>query len=160
VQFGIDQGSDTERAGRLKEALQIIPALWSGESVTFQGRYYRLANAFCSPRSDPPPRLIVGARGPGLARLAGRYADGLNLQWRSRDRYQELFDALDAGLAARERTRAGFDLSVYGSWRDVDGHPAATLEQWAQLGFTRAIVYVEPPFPIAAFASIARAIGI
>jgi alkanesulfonate monooxygenase SsuD/methylene tetrahydromethanopterin reductase-like flavin-dependent oxidoreductase (luciferase family) len=156
--FGIDQGDSHERFVRLKEALEIIPALWSGEPVTFAGEFYRLQGAICAPAPQPRPRLIVGALGPGIARLAGRYADGLNLQWRGRANFPELLAGLDAGLAAAGRGRAGFDLSVHPMWRDFAADPPGALAEYARLGFTRAIVYAGAPFPLREFERIARAV--
>ncbi len=78
---GITQGSRAERNARLAEALQIIPALWSGYAVTYQGHYYQLAGAIVAPTPVPQPRIIVGGRSGELAALAGRYADGFNLHW-------------------------------------------------------------------------------
>ena len=153
--FGIAQGTDKQRFGRLREAVQIIPALWRGAPVTFAGEHYQLEGAIVAPAPQPAPPLILGALGPGIAKLAGRYADGLNLQWQSRDRYPELLAALDAGLAASGRTRAGFDLSVHPGWRDLAADPLGALAQWQALGFTRAIVYLPPGVPHAAIERVA-----
>lgn len=160
AQFGIEQGSAVERADRLEEALQIIPALWRGEPFTFQGNYYRLNEAMCAPGPNPPPRLIVGANGPRLCRMAGRYADGLNLQWRKRQLFPQLFAALDEGLAARGRDRRGFDLSIHPGWPDFASSPVEALERWEQLGFTRAIAYVTPPFPLREFEALAKQLAL
>ena len=157
--FGIDQGSPTERRERLAEALQIIPALWAGEPVHFSGQHYQLRDAVCAPRLDPPPRLIVGASGPRTARLAGQYADGLNLQWRDRDKFPALFAALDAGLAERGRDRARIDLSLHPLWPDMAHDPLGLLQQWEALGFTRAIIYAAPNVPLATFEALARLFG-
>jgi alkanesulfonate monooxygenase SsuD/methylene tetrahydromethanopterin reductase-like flavin-dependent oxidoreductase (luciferase family) len=146
--FGIEQGDNAARFGQLKEAVQVIRALWSGMPVDFAGRHYQLEGAICAPAPEPAPRLILGALGPGIARLAGRRADGLNLQWRNRARFPDLLAALDAGLAASGRTRAGFDLSIHPMWRDLQPDPGAMLAEWEQLGFTRAIVFVGAPFPL------------
>jgi alkanesulfonate monooxygenase SsuD/methylene tetrahydromethanopterin reductase-like flavin-dependent oxidoreductase (luciferase family) len=154
--FGIDQGSAALRRERLAEALQIIPALWRGEPVTFEGQHYRLRDALCTPRQDPPPHLIVGASSPASARLAGRRADGLNLQWRDRERFPALLAALDAGLAERGRGRAGFDLSLHPLWPEVARDPAGLLGQWEQMGFTRAIIYAAPDVSLSAFEGLAR----
>lgn len=153
--FGIDQGDNRRRFQQLREAVQIIPALWSGEPVSFAGQHYQLDGAICAPAPQPRPPLILGALGPGIARLAGRYADGLNLHWHNRARYPELLAALDAGLAARARTRAGFDLSVHPMLEDLMGDPLGMSRRWEELGFTRAIVYVPPPFPLHALESLA-----
>ena len=76
--FGIKVGDRAERIARFEEALQIIPELWKGKPVTFQGKYYSLTNAICMPAQNPPPRLIAAATLPGSARLVGKYADGVN----------------------------------------------------------------------------------
>ena len=160
AQFGIDQGSPRERVECVFEALQIIPALWTGEPVTFQGKHYQLTEAISSPRQAPPPHLIVGASGPRMVRLAGRYADGLNLQWRDRQRFPTLFEELDKGLTERGRGREGFDLSIHPMWPDFIRNPKALLEQWQQLGFTRALVYVGAPFPLSDFEKLAQQLGL
>jgi len=154
--FGLDQGTRAERTARLAEALQIIPLLWSGEPVTFHGEHYRLDGAIVAPPPTPRPPIIVGAHGAQLCRLAGRYADGLNLHWRDRQRLPQQLAALDAGLAERGRDRRGFDLSVLAAWRDLAHDPAAALDAWAALGFTRAIAYVTPPFPTDELAAVAE----
>lgn len=154
--FGIEQGERSERFGRLKEAVQVIPALWSGEPVSFTGQYYQLDQAICAPAADPAPRVILGAIGPGIARLAGRYTGGANLHWQSRNRFPELFDAIDQGLAAGGRDRKGFDISLHPMWPDFSRDPLGLLETWERQGFTRALVYVAPPFPLAEIEGLAR----
>lgn len=154
--FGIDQGSATERTARLGEALQIIPALWTGEPTTFDGQFYQLKDAVCAPPLDPPPRLLVGGRGPQTVRLAARYAGGLNVQWRDRARFTEIFTALDAGLAERGCDRDGFDLSLHPNWNDLGDDPLAKINEWASMGFTRVMLYVAPPFDLGAFEQLAR----
>jgi alkanesulfonate monooxygenase SsuD/methylene tetrahydromethanopterin reductase-like flavin-dependent oxidoreductase (luciferase family) len=154
--FGIDQGEDRERFGRLREAVQLIPALWSGEPVDFAGSYYQLSGAICAPAPVPRPRLILGALGPGIARLAGRYADGLNLHWNNRRRFPELIAAMDAGLQAAGRDRASFDLSLHPGLADLTHEPQAALAEWEQMGFQRVIAYVNPPFPLKAIEKLAE----
>lgn len=159
TQFGIEQGSPGERVERLAEAVQIIRALWTGQPVTFQGQYYQLTNAIAAPAQNPPPRLIVGASGPRMARLAGRYANGLNLQWKYQERFPALLKELDAGLHERGRDRTDFDLSVHAPWEELMRDPLPLLAQWQQSGFTRAIPYARPPFPLEEFATLARKLG-
>lgn len=158
--FGIVQGSPLERVEAVEEALQIIPALWSGAPVTFAGKHYQLDNAIVAPAPQPRPPIILAAIRPRMARLAGRYADGLNVQWSNRARFPQLFAALDAGLAARGRDRSGFDVSVHAGWHDFAPDPFGASEQWQQLGFTRAILYVNAPFPLAEFEHMARQLGL
>ena len=145
--FGVDQGDRARRTQRVTEALQLVPALWRGAPVTFDGVVYRFDQAQMAALDDPPP-LIVGARRPMLVRIAGQYADGINLAWRDRALLPELFAALDDGLASRQRDRAGFDCSIHAGWAAFGAAPQALLEQWAQCGFDRAIVTIAPPYPL------------
>ncbi len=158
--FGIVQGSPVERVEAVEEALHIIPALWSGEPVTFAGKHYQLNNAIVAPAPQPSPPIILAAIRPRMARLAGRYADGLNVQWSNRARFPQLFAALDEGLAERGRDRGSFDLSVHAGWNNFAPDPLSALEQWQQLGFTRAIMYARAPFPLAQFENIAGQLGL
>ncbi len=156
--FGIDQGTLNERTERVAEAVQVIRLLWSGEPVTFNGRYYRLTDAIVAPPPQPLPPLIVGARGTRLCRIAGRFADGLNVQWRDHARLDAQIAALDEGLAEAGRTRAAFDLSVHADWHDLLSDPSTVLDRWQALGFTRAMIYVAAPFPVEDFRRLAQAL--
>jgi alkanesulfonate monooxygenase SsuD/methylene tetrahydromethanopterin reductase-like flavin-dependent oxidoreductase (luciferase family) len=146
--FGIEQGSRIERTARLSEALQIIPALWSGDPVTIHGHYYHLTNAVVAPPPRPQPRIIVGGRSSELAALAGHYADGFNLHWHGRAMLPTILDALDRALAERGRTRSDFDVSIHADWQDFIAAPIETLSDWHTLGFTRAILAIAAPFAL------------
>lgn len=154
--FGISEPPASERVARVEEALQIIRGLWSGEPFSFAGNHYTLDNAICAPAPQPAPRLIVGASGPRMARIAGQYADGLNLQWDKRAKFPELLRALDDGLQRAGRDRDGFDLSLHPGWRDLGDDPYAMLASWSALGFNRAIVWMKAPFPLDEIEQLAK----
>jgi coenzyme F420-dependent glucose-6-phosphate dehydrogenase len=65
------------RAAKLEEAVRIIRLLWSGETQTYSGEYFRVENARIYTLPDAPPPIIVAASGPKSAELAGRIGDGL-----------------------------------------------------------------------------------
>ncbi|MGH7904873.1 MAG: glucose-6-phosphate dehydrogenase (coenzyme-F420) [Candidatus Dormibacteraceae bacterium] len=65
-----------ERFARLREAIRLIRVLWTEESVSFEGDYYRTRNATIYDRPEVPVPIFVGASGPQTARFAGRAADG------------------------------------------------------------------------------------
>jgi alkanesulfonate monooxygenase SsuD/methylene tetrahydromethanopterin reductase-like flavin-dependent oxidoreductase (luciferase family) len=72
-------GIDRERPYRvLRDTVQVMKSLWTGESVTWEGDRHRLSNAQLStgPQSIP---IWVSSRGPLLLKLAGREADGVLL---------------------------------------------------------------------------------
>lgn len=80
--YGYDYLSDRERLRVLDEYLQVIPRLWSEETVTFDGTYVHLDGAFCDPKPlQPKPEIWVGGGGEQVTlRIAARHADKVNWQ--------------------------------------------------------------------------------
>jgi alkanesulfonate monooxygenase SsuD/methylene tetrahydromethanopterin reductase-like flavin-dependent oxidoreductase (luciferase family) len=66
-----------ERVARTVEALKVILALWSEESVTHHGRFYDLEGAVLLPKpvQVPHPRLLFGSEGRRMLKTTGRYGD-------------------------------------------------------------------------------------
>ena len=60
------------RLRMLEEAIEVITRLWSGESVTHEGRYFTVDRAQLHTRPEEPPRLAVAASGPDAVELAAR----------------------------------------------------------------------------------------
>lgn len=76
--FGIDFGAGFgERLDRLDEAVGLIRRLLDGETVTHDGRFYRMDAAVCEPRPVQPrfPILIGGSGPTKTLRTTARYAD-------------------------------------------------------------------------------------
>ncbi len=66
-----------ERAARMTEALQIMRRLLDGETLDFEGEYYRTQRAHLySPPVGPVP-IWLAAGGPKSAALAARLAEGI-----------------------------------------------------------------------------------
>jgi len=72
-------GIDRNRPYRVvRDTVQVMRSLWSGERVTWSGDSHRLENAqLSSGRHDIP--IWISSRGPMLLSLAGREADGVLL---------------------------------------------------------------------------------
>ncbi|BCL77915.1 LLM class flavin-dependent oxidoreductase [Ktedonobacteria bacterium brp13] len=68
-----------QRVDELGEVIQIIKALWTEDNVTFEGEHHRVTNAYCVPRPDPVPPIMVAAFQPRMLRLTARYADWWNI---------------------------------------------------------------------------------
>ncbi len=66
-----------ERFARLREAVQLIRALWTQDSVDFDGDYYKLVNAQIYDRPKTPVPVYVAAGGPVVAKYAGRAGEGI-----------------------------------------------------------------------------------
>jgi F420-dependent hydroxymycolic acid dehydrogenase len=65
-----------ERWERLIEAISVIRALWSGQEIRHQGKYYTVNTKLYDPPARPIP-LLTAANGRKSMRLAGQYGDGL-----------------------------------------------------------------------------------
>jgi alkanesulfonate monooxygenase SsuD/methylene tetrahydromethanopterin reductase-like flavin-dependent oxidoreductase (luciferase family) len=86
--YGYDFPSAGTRVDELEEALTIIKALWHSERATVQGKHYRVENAYCEPKPDPLPIIMVGGAKPRMLRLVARYADWWNVSWTGIDTYR------------------------------------------------------------------------
>jgi len=73
--YGYDFPAASTRVEELDEALQIIKALWTQERATFEGKHYHVTGAWCEPKPDPMPLIMVGAFKPKMLRVAARHAD-------------------------------------------------------------------------------------
>lgn len=73
---GMEWPKFKERFGRLKEAIELMRRLWTEERVSFEGEYYKTANATIYDRPDEPVPIYIAAAGPTASRLAGRVGDG------------------------------------------------------------------------------------
>jgi probable F420-dependent oxidoreductase len=69
------------RITRLIEAIQIIQSMWVNESTSFDGKHYKIAGVSqaASHSEYGPPKTMIGGGGKRMMRLAGKYADIVNL---------------------------------------------------------------------------------
>jgi G6PDH family F420-dependent oxidoreductase len=67
----------TIRHRMLRDAIEIIRALWSGEDVSYEGQHLRLEDARLYDVPVDPPQLVVAAGGPDAAALAAELGDGM-----------------------------------------------------------------------------------
>ena len=98
--YGYDFPSDGVRVVQLEEALQIIRAMWTGEEATFEGRHYQVKEAYCLPRPEPLPPVMLGAFRPKMLRLAARYADWWNVSSTGIASYQRMVRELEQACVA------------------------------------------------------------
>ncbi|MEV0610639.1 TIGR03557 family F420-dependent LLM class oxidoreductase [Polymorphospora rubra] len=89
-----------QRHEMFEEALQIIPPLLDGETLSYSGEYYDVPEAYLWDRPATRVPIAVAASGPASCELAGSYADGL-IATEPDPEVIALFD--DAGGAGKPR---------------------------------------------------------
>jgi alkanesulfonate monooxygenase SsuD/methylene tetrahydromethanopterin reductase-like flavin-dependent oxidoreductase (luciferase family) len=88
--FGVSTTDARTRVGRLKESLEIIKALWAGETVDYEGEHFRLKGAFQAPAPLGPIPIVIGGSGRKTMELVAAHADWWNLHIGLLDKAEEL----------------------------------------------------------------------
>ena len=95
--FGIGSTDAGLRVDRLKESLEIMTALWRGETVDYDGEHFRLRGAQQQPVPLTTIPITIGGAGAMTMQLVAAYADWWNVHISILDRFDEMRPL--AGLA-------------------------------------------------------------
>jgi alkanesulfonate monooxygenase SsuD/methylene tetrahydromethanopterin reductase-like flavin-dependent oxidoreductase (luciferase family) len=87
--FGISEAKGAERAARLRETLEIVTRLWTGESVSFEGQFHRLVEARQLPRPTRPIPVVIGGTGPTTLQIVRDFATWWNVPLHHISRLEE-----------------------------------------------------------------------
>ena len=131
------------RGSYTDESIEVMKALWAGETVSYAGRHFSFSGALASPaplQAPHPPLLVGGSSDPSLRRVA-RYGDAWHASMLLPDRMAPRLERLDQELEAVGRTRSDLSLSV----RLVvgDAVPHDTVEAYAALGVEEVALEIE-----------------
>lgn len=69
-----------QRYARTGEFLHIVDSIWRGESLDFEGDYYKVADARVSEPPNPLPQIYFGGSSPAALPIAAQYVD-VYLTW-------------------------------------------------------------------------------
>lgn len=78
ITFGFDWDNPSARVERLRETIKIIKKLWTGNHVSFNGKYFQLKNATLEPKplQKPHPPLWVGGSSEAIRKVVAEMGDG------------------------------------------------------------------------------------
>ena len=110
--YGLPFPGPKQRVEELEETLQIIKALWKGEKTTFAGKYHSIKDAYCLPKPEPEPPIMVASFQPKMIRLCARYADWWNGIGSDVENYKKLLPALDTACEEIGRDPASLKRTV------------------------------------------------
>jgi alkanesulfonate monooxygenase SsuD/methylene tetrahydromethanopterin reductase-like flavin-dependent oxidoreductase (luciferase family) len=84
--YGYEFPKPSVRFAQLEEVVRICRLMWTQESPTFEGEYFRIEGAAAPPLPDPVPPVLIGAAGEKIGLpLVGRIADMWNAPARGTD---------------------------------------------------------------------------
>jgi alkanesulfonate monooxygenase SsuD/methylene tetrahydromethanopterin reductase-like flavin-dependent oxidoreductase (luciferase family) len=88
--FGVGLADGLRRVRRLRETLEILRGLWSGESVDYDGEFFQLREARQAPTPLGRIPIVVGGAGPRTLELVAAYADWWNVHVGILDKLDEM----------------------------------------------------------------------
>ena len=80
--YGYDYPDAPERLRYLREAIQVILAMWTQDEAVFEGKYYNVHGAINQPKGVQKPHipLLIGGGGEKVTlKLVAQYADACNI---------------------------------------------------------------------------------
>jgi alkanesulfonate monooxygenase SsuD/methylene tetrahydromethanopterin reductase-like flavin-dependent oxidoreductase (luciferase family) len=105
--FGIGSREAADRIGRMRESLEIVQALWHGETVDYEGEHFRLHGA----RQQPGPLgtipIVIGGAGRRTMELVAAHADWWNVHIGIVDKLDDM-----RGLAGTARCSLQLQVAV------------------------------------------------
>jgi probable F420-dependent oxidoreductase len=100
--------------GQIREAVEIVRQVASGERVNHEGKFYRVKNfRLTSPPPAAPVRVYLAALGPEMLELAGEIADGVLLNWIPPEAVPASITHLETGARRAGRTLDGFEIASF-----------------------------------------------
>jgi alkanesulfonate monooxygenase SsuD/methylene tetrahydromethanopterin reductase-like flavin-dependent oxidoreductase (luciferase family) len=146
--FGVGSTEARDRVERLRETLEVLRALWAGETIDYDGCYHRFSGA----RQDPRPLgripIVIGGTGPKTLALVRDFGDWWNVHVGHLDRLdalrsqvgdarvsiQQMVAIVPRGgdrdaISAVAQRRFGFSNPVIGSGSELVEHYGRLAEQ-------------------------------
>jgi alkanesulfonate monooxygenase SsuD/methylene tetrahydromethanopterin reductase-like flavin-dependent oxidoreductase (luciferase family) len=128
--YGIQTIESADRAERLRETLQVLQALWSGEMVDFDGQFHTLRGVRQMPVPQDHIPIVIGGTGRRTLTMVREFADWWNV-------HAGVLDQVEALRSEIGRARVSIQEVVGLVPAGGDGQALTTLAQ-RRFGFTDA----------------------
>jgi len=117
--LGAEWPSPAGQVERMREALEIIGALFDGRRLDHEGEHFKTVGAYLHTRSERRPPIYVSAFGPKAAKVAGELGDGL---WTLADPEMapEVIEAYRSAASDAGREPGEIVVQVQFSWAEDD----------------------------------------
>jgi alkanesulfonate monooxygenase SsuD/methylene tetrahydromethanopterin reductase-like flavin-dependent oxidoreductase (luciferase family) len=94
--YGYEFPPPKVRIRQLEEGVQIIRKMWTEKETTFKGKYFKVDSAYCYPKPDPIPPIMIGGGGEQLTlKVVARHADWWNYALVSPEAYRSKLKVLE-----------------------------------------------------------------
>ena len=100
--FGVGAAPARDRVARLGESLDVLRALWTGEPVTYDGRFFQLRDAQQRPVPTRRIPVVVGGAGERTLAVVRAHADWWNVPIQSLSRIDDLRDRVGAARVSAQ----------------------------------------------------------
>jgi alkanesulfonate monooxygenase SsuD/methylene tetrahydromethanopterin reductase-like flavin-dependent oxidoreductase (luciferase family) len=101
--YGMGALEPRDRVQRLRETLELLRALWAGETVDHEGEHFQVHGARQAPTPLERIPIVIGGAGPKTMALVAEFADWWNVHVGIRDRFEEMRDrAGDARISLQQ----------------------------------------------------------
>lgn len=126
--YGIDWLDPDGRKARLRESIQVMQSLFTEERTTFEGKYFRLQDAYCNPKpvQQPYPPFWIGGEAPKTQEMVAQLGDCWFMYSRPPEQVARLVQPM------RERRRAR-PLGVALSTVYLSGGSEHETRRWAEM---------------------------
>jgi alkanesulfonate monooxygenase SsuD/methylene tetrahydromethanopterin reductase-like flavin-dependent oxidoreductase (luciferase family) len=167
--FGVGSTAPRDRVDRLRETLDVVRALWAGETVDYDGTYHHVEAGRQEPRPLGHIPIVIGGVGKKTLALVREHADWWNVHIGQLDRIPELRSQIgDARVSIQQmvalvgkgadrdavtevvRRRFGYARPVIGSAAELVDHYGRLAEQGNERVYTWFCDFA-PPATLAEF---------
>jgi alkanesulfonate monooxygenase SsuD/methylene tetrahydromethanopterin reductase-like flavin-dependent oxidoreductase (luciferase family) len=142
--YNYEYPSARVRLEELEDTLEILKRMWTQPGkVTYQGKHYRITDAYCEPKPDPVPPILVGGAGETTMLLAAKHAQIWNISDSNLAKYQDRLAILKRHCETIGRDPATLRLSWFG--RIAVGKTEAEAERRGHGKWTRENAFLGTP---------------